>query len=82
MFKSTEDYNMKNWKDCLKAQGRPQKSLITGSRRLDPTVRSPESHLARNQSHIARNLVMSPDILSHVVQNFIMRKKILNMLKR
>ena len=82
MFKSTEDYNMKNWKNCLKAPWRPQKSLVTGSRRLDPTARSPESHLARNQSHVARNLVISPDILSHVVRIFIMRKKILKMLKR
>ena len=42
MFKYMEDFNMKNWKDCLKAPGRPQKGLITGSRRLDPTVRCPK----------------------------------------
>lgn len=78
MFKSTEDCNMENWKDCLKAPGRPQKGLITGSRRLDPTVRSPETRVTLPEI----SLVMSPDILSQVVRNFIMGKKILKMLKR
>ena len=40
------------------------------------TVKSPESHVARNQSHVARNSVMSPENHGHVARN--LRKKILN----